>query len=127
PDPPTPRRTTGPTRTPRSVGWQQGNRTAPLSFHSCATKTRFAGQRPPGSCGQAITMDYRGGRDASSMAGAGKTGYLVKGKKRQSRPQGPDWASGLKQLYASVIEEPILDCFKYIIANIVVMYKCVIV
>jgi len=52
------------------------------------------------------------------MAGAGKTGNLVKGKKRQSRPQGPDWASGLKQLYDSVIEEPIPDAFKDLLSKL---------
>ena len=52
------------------------------------------------------------------MAGAGRTGNPVKGKKRNSRPRGPDWASGLKQLYDSVIEEPIPDTFKDLLSKL---------
>ena len=52
------------------------------------------------------------------MAGAGRTGRPVKGKKHITKQQGPDWASGLKQLYDSVIEEPIPDAFKDLLSKL---------
>ena len=52
------------------------------------------------------------------MAGAGRTGNRVKGKKQKTRQRGPDWASGLKQLYDSVIEEPIPDAFKDLLSKL---------
>ena len=52
------------------------------------------------------------------MAGAGRTGNRVKGKKQNTRPRGPEWASGLKQLYDSVIEEPIPDAFKDLLSKL---------
>lgn len=52
------------------------------------------------------------------MAGARKTGDPVKSKTRNNRRQGPDWATGLKQLYDSVIEEPIPDTFKDLLSQL---------
>ena len=52
------------------------------------------------------------------MAGAGRTGNRVKTKKQNAKPRGPDWASGLKQLYDSVIEEPIPDAFKDLLSKL---------
>jgi hypothetical protein len=53
------------------------------------------------------------------MAGAGKTGKPLKGKKQTTTSKhGPDWASGLKQLYDSVIEEPLPDTFKDLLAKL---------
>ena len=52
------------------------------------------------------------------MAGAGRTGNRVKGKKQHTKRRGPDWASGLKQLYDSVIEEPIPDAFKDLLSKL---------
>jgi hypothetical protein len=52
------------------------------------------------------------------MAGGGRTGNRVKGKKQKTRQRGPDWASGLKQLYDSVIEEPIPDAFKDLLSKL---------
>lgn len=52
------------------------------------------------------------------MAGGGRTGNPVKGKKHTTKQRGPDWASGLKQLYDSVIEEPIPDAFKDLLAKL---------
>jgi len=57
-----------------------------------------------------------GRQNASSMAGAGRTGNRVKGKKTTKR--GPEWAAGLKQLYDSVIEEPIPDAFKDLLSKL---------
>ena len=51
------------------------------------------------------------------MAGAGRTGSPVKGKKKTT-PRGPEWASGLKQLYDSVIDEPIPDAFKDLLSKL---------
>ena len=52
------------------------------------------------------------------MAGGGRTGSPVKGKKHIRSQRGPDWASGLKQLYDSVIEEPIPDAFKDLLSKL---------
>jgi hypothetical protein len=51
------------------------------------------------------------------MAGAGRTGKSVKGRKK-TKPRGPEWAVGLKQLYDSVIEEPIPDAFKDLLSKL---------
>jgi len=52
------------------------------------------------------------------MADARRTGSSVKGEKRNIRPRGPDWATGLKQLYDSVIEEPIPETFKDLLSKL---------
>ena len=52
------------------------------------------------------------------MAGAGKTGKPVKGKKHSTTKHGPDWASGLKQLYDSVVDEPLPDAFKDLLSRL---------
>ena len=52
------------------------------------------------------------------MVGADRTGKPVKGKKHTSKPRGPDWTSGLKQLYDSVIEEPLPDAFKDLLSKL---------
>jgi hypothetical protein len=51
------------------------------------------------------------------MAGAVRTGSPVKGKKH-TKQRGAEWASGLKQLYDSVIEEPIPDAFKDLLSKL---------
>ena len=71
-----------------------------------------------GSHGNAAASDYMGRQDASSTAGAGRTGNGVKGRKQNTRQRGPEWASGLKQLYDSVIEEPIPDAFKDLLSKL---------
>ena len=52
------------------------------------------------------------------MAGASRTGKPVKGKRHTSKQRGPDWASGLKRLYDSVIEEPLPDAFKDLLSKL---------
>lgn len=55
------------------------------------------------------------------MAGAGRTGSPVKGNKRNTKSTGrdtPEWAAGLKHLYDSVIEEPLPDTFKDLLAKL---------
>jgi hypothetical protein len=52
------------------------------------------------------------------MAVADRTGRPVKGKKHTPKQRGPDWTSGLKQLYDSVIEEPIPDAFKDLLSKL---------
>lgn len=42
----------------------------------------------------------------------------MKRRKQITKPRGPDWASGLKQLYDSVIEEPIPDAFKDLLSKL---------
>ena len=52
-----------------------------------------------------------------SMSASGKTGKPVKGKD-DNKKHGPEWASGLKQLYDSVVEEPIPDSFKDLLSKL---------
>lgn len=42
----------------------------------------------------------------------------VKGKANSKPKCGPEWASGLKQLYDSVVEEPIPDAFKDLLSKL---------
>ena len=46
----------------------------------------------------------------------------MKGKDKDSgkgkAERGPEWASGLKQLYDSVVEEPIPDAFKDLLSKL---------
>jgi hypothetical protein len=51
------------------------------------------------------------------MAAVGRTGKRVK-KKPGDIQRGPEWAAGLKQLYDSVIEEPIPDAFKDLLSKL---------
>ena len=51
------------------------------------------------------------------MAGDRKAGKPVKGKIAKKK-HGPEWASGLKQLYDSVVEEPIPDTFKDLLSKL---------
>jgi hypothetical protein len=52
------------------------------------------------------------------MVGADKKATPKKGKRETSRKRGPEWASGLKQLYDSVIEEPLPDAFKDLLSKL---------
>ena len=52
------------------------------------------------------------------MTGAERTGKPVKGRKHITSRRGPEWASGLKQLYDSVIQEPIPDAFKDLLSKL---------
>jgi hypothetical protein len=51
------------------------------------------------------------------MAGADRKTKPVKGK-TSSKPKGPEWASGLKQLYDSVVDEPLPDAFKDLLSRL---------
>ena len=43
----------------------------------------------------------------------------MKGDKMNNKPKrGPEWASGLKQLYDSVVEEPLPDAFKDLLSRL---------
>lgn len=55
------------------------------------------------------------GPDTKVEAGAEKPGSKTIGK---SDRQEPEWASGLKQLYNSVVDEPIPDMFKDLLAQL---------
>ena len=52
------------------------------------------------------------------MVGADRTGRPVKAKKQTGKERGPEWASGLKRLYDTVIEEPIPDSFKDLLSKL---------
>lgn len=40
------------------------------------------------------------------------------GKSQGKNQPGPEWANGLKQLYDSVVEEPIPDAFKDLLSKL---------
>ena len=42
----------------------------------------------------------------------------MQGTRNNTRRGGPDWANGLKQLYDSVIEEPLPDAFKDLLSKL---------
>jgi hypothetical protein len=52
------------------------------------------------------------------MAGAGRKTSPVKGKRTGKPKHGPEWASGLKQLYDSVVDEPLPDAFKDLLSRL---------
>ena len=57
--------------------------------------------------------------DVSRMAGADRKTRPVKGDKMNNKPKrGPEWASGLKQLYDSVVDEPLPDAFKDLLSRL---------
>ena len=52
------------------------------------------------------------------MAGADRKTKPVKGKQTIKPKRGPEWASGLKQLYDSVVDEPLPDTFKDLLSRL---------
>ena len=66
----------------------------------------------------AVASIYWGGAGGSRMTGAERKGRPLKGKKHTQARRGPEWASGLKQLYDSVIEEPLPDAFKDLLSKL---------
>ena len=52
------------------------------------------------------------------MAGADRKTRPVKGKGNIKPKRGPEWASGLKQLYDSVVDEPLPDAFKDLLSRL---------
>ena len=52
------------------------------------------------------------------MAGANRKAKPVKGKTSTKHKSGPEWASGLKQLYDSVVDEPLPDAFKDLLSRL---------
>ena len=60
----------------------------------------------------------QGWADVSRMAGADRKTKPVKGKMTNTPKRGPEWASGLKQLYDSVVDEPLPDAFKDLLSRL---------
>lgn len=52
------------------------------------------------------------------MTGADRKTKPVKGRTNHKPKRGPEWASGLKQLYDSVVEEPLPDAFKNLLSRL---------
>jgi hypothetical protein len=52
------------------------------------------------------------------MVRGGRTGRPVKGGKQVRKSERADWTSGLKQLYDSVIDEPLPDAFKDLLSKL---------
>lgn len=49
---------------------------------------------------------------------ARKNGKPAKGGQKRSKRDNPEWTSGLKQLYDSVVDEPIPDAFKNLLSRL---------
>jgi hypothetical protein len=77
------------------------------------------GSRRKGTREELYVSDIRG-VDQQHMANTerGKTAKPKAGKARNGKQQGADWASGLKQLYDSVLDEPIPDAFKDLLSKL---------
>ena len=52
------------------------------------------------------------------MAGADRKTKPVRAKTNSKSKRGPEWASGLKQLYDSVVDEPLPDAFKDLLSRL---------
>ena len=52
------------------------------------------------------------------MAGADRKKRPVKGKTTINSQREPEWAAGLKQLYDSVVDEPLPDAFKDLLSRL---------
>jgi hypothetical protein len=52
------------------------------------------------------------------MAGADRKTKPVRAKTNAKPKRGPEWASGLKQLYDSVVDEPLPDAFKDLLSRL---------
>jgi hypothetical protein len=54
------------------------------------------------------------GRDKEKPKRAAKPAAVARGKTRKE----PDWADGLRQLYDSVVDEPLPDSFKDLLSKL---------
>ena len=63
-------------------------------------------------------LDYIGGMDTSRMAGSPKKAKTARGRAAAQKRRGPEWTDGLKQLYDSVVEEPLPDAFRDLLARL---------
>jgi len=52
------------------------------------------------------------------MGGDGKKKKPVKAMTHTRQTRGPEWASGLKALYDSVVDEPLPDAFKDLLSRL---------
>lgn len=75
----------------------------PLSFHPLTPrKVSLAGVPPPGTDTQPMTTEPSANPDETA---AGPN-------------SGPEWAAGLRQLYKAVVDEPLPDCFRDLLAQL---------
>lgn len=51
-------------------------------------------------------------------SGGNRTGKPAKAKSQDKKKHEPDWATGLKQLYDSVVDEPIPNSFKDLLSKL---------
>jgi hypothetical protein len=52
------------------------------------------------------------------MAAAAKKGKPAKSGSSRDKDRGPEWTAGLKRFYDSVVDEPIPDAFKDLLAKL---------
>ena len=52
------------------------------------------------------------------MAGLPKKAKAARAGKDAGKKRGPEWTDGLKQLYDSVVEEPLPDAFRDLLARL---------
>jgi hypothetical protein len=60
----------------------------------------------------------RGVKQQRMSSGDRKAGRPAKGATQETKKRDPDWATGLKRLYDSVVEEPIPDSFKDLLSKL---------
>ena len=97
-----------------------GNLTGRISFHDRDKRPKGDAAMQQGSHGAygfVASMDHIGGGH-SRMVGAAKKRKPAGRAKEDSKARGPEWTSGLKHLYDSVVEEPIPDAFKDLLAKL---------
>jgi hypothetical protein len=70
-----------------------------------------------GSHGIEAGLDYIGGMNTSRMSGSPKKAKAARGG-NDAKKRSPEWTEGLKQLYDSVVEEPIPDAFRDLLARL---------
>jgi hypothetical protein len=52
------------------------------------------------------------------MAGSPKKAKTARARAAAPKKRGPEWTDGLKQLYDSVVEEPLPDAFRDLLARL---------
>ena len=61
---------------------------------------------------------YIGGMKTSRMAGSTKKAKSARRAQDTGKRRGPEWTEGLKQLYDSVVEEPLPDAFRDLLSRL---------
>jgi len=74
--------------------------------------------RPVAKQSHGFTRGSFQGASRQRMTSEKTKGKPKKGKSQDQMKGGPEWATGLKQLYDSVVDEPIPDSFKDLLTKL---------